>query len=58
MLDKPYIHYIGVKIMNTSAGNHWTDILIRQQETTEPPYNDMFIKDVNMNIANGRILLL
>jgi hypothetical protein len=26
-----------------SAGN-WTYILIRQQETTELPYNNMFIK--------------
>ncbi len=44
MLNKPYIHYKDIKVMNTSAGNHWTDILIRQQETTELPYNDMFIK--------------
>jgi hypothetical protein len=30
MLNKPYIHYIDVKIMN-NVSNHWTDILIRQQ---------------------------
>ncbi len=41
LLNKPYIHYIDIK---RPAGNHWTDILIRQQETTELPYNDMFIK--------------
>jgi hypothetical protein len=44
MLNKPNIHYIDIKVMNTSAGNHWTDILIRQQVTTELPYYNMFIK--------------
>jgi hypothetical protein len=44
MLNKPYIHYIDVKVRTTSAGNHWTDILVRQQEIAGLPYNDMFIK--------------
>jgi hypothetical protein len=57
MLSKPYIHYIDVKSNEqASAGNLWTDILIRQQEIAGLPYNDMFIK--NMNITNERLLLL
>jgi hypothetical protein len=44
MLNKPYIHYIDVKINEQSAGSHWTDILIRQQEIAGPPRNDMFIR--------------
>jgi hypothetical protein len=44
MLNKPYIHYIDFKSNEQSAGNHWTDILIRQQEFAGPPHNDMFIR--------------
>ncbi len=44
MLNKPYIHYTDVKSNEQSAGNHWTDILIRQQEFAGPPHNDMFIR--------------
>ncbi len=47
MLNKPYIHYIDVKIMNNV-----------RRITTGLFYNDMFIKDVGMNIANERLLLL
>ncbi len=32
MLNESYIHYIDVKSIEQSAENHWTDILIRQQE--------------------------
>ncbi len=42
-VNKPYIHYIDVKSNEQSAGNHWTDILIRQQEIAAPPHNYMFI---------------
>jgi hypothetical protein len=45
MLNKPYIYYIDVKVINSR--NHWTDIVIRQQEITGLPYNDMFIKMVH-----------
>jgi|LakMenE01Jun11ns_1017448.scaffolds.fasta_scaffold8649767_2 hypothetical protein len=44
MLNKPYIHYKDVKSDEQSAGNHWTDILIGQQEMAGPPHNDMFIR--------------
>ncbi len=44
MLNKPCIHYIDVKSSEQSAGNHWTDILIRQQEFAGPTHNDMFIR--------------
>ncbi len=44
MLNKPYIHYKDVKSNEQSAGNHWTDILVRQQEFAGPPHNDMFIR--------------
>jgi hypothetical protein len=44
MLNKPYIHYIDIKVMNNVSRKPLADILIRQQETTELPYNDMFFK--------------
>ncbi len=44
ILNKPYIHHIDVKSNEQSGGNHWSDILIRQQEIAGPPHNDMFIR--------------
>jgi hypothetical protein len=46
MLNKPYIHYIDVKIMNNvSRRCNWTDTIIRQQAVQlDCSYNDMFIK--------------
>ncbi len=38
----PYIHYIDVKYNEhpRSAGHHWTDIIIRQQDISRLSYND------------------
>jgi hypothetical protein len=46
MLNKPYIHYIDIKIMNNlSRRCNWTDTIIRQQEVQlDCSYNDNFIK--------------
>ncbi len=42
MLNKPYIHYMDVKIMNRRC--NWTDTIIRQQAVQlNCSYNDMFI---------------
>ncbi len=44
MLNKPYIHYIDVKVMNSVSRKSLADILIRKQEIAGLPNNDMFIK--------------
>jgi hypothetical protein len=44
MLNKPYIHYIDVKIMyNVSRRCNWTDTIRQQAVQLDCPYNDMFI---------------
>ncbi len=58
MLNKPYIHYIDVKIIQRQQDNHWTDILIRQQGNHWTVIIMICSLDVNMNTANERLLLL
>ena len=62
MLNKPYIHYIDVKIMNNVRQvSHWTDTLIRQM--VNPQILTIVLSricslDVDMNIANEGFSLL
>jgi hypothetical protein len=58
MLKGPYIHYIAVKVMNNVSRKLLDRHPYKAAGFPGLPYNDMFIKDVNMNITNERLLLL
>jgi hypothetical protein len=55
MLKEPYIHYIAVKI-NEQRHQEITGLasLCKAAGFLGLPYNDVFIKDVNMNITNEK----
>ncbi len=57
-VKKPYIHYIAVKVMNNVSRKSLDWNPYKAASIPGLPYNDMFIKDVNMNITNERLLLL
>ncbi len=52
MLNKPYFHYIAVKSNKHVSRKSLDWHLYNAAGIPGLPYNDIFIKDVNMNITN------